>query len=333
MQFDSLKRRDFITLLGGAAAAWPIAARAQQAAMPVIGFLHPASPDRFADRLRGFRQGLKDAGYVEGENVAIEYRWADNQFDRLPALAAELVRRQVSVIAALGGPVPALAAKAATAIIPVVFLVAEDPVRLGLVASLARPSGNLTGSNFFNAELGAKRLELLRTLVPGAARVAILVNPANAQTTETTLRDLEPAGRAMGLQLQVLNASSSRDIDKAFEALARDRPDAVFVSLDTSFADRRVQLVHLASRHAIPATYALRDFVEAGGLMSYGTNFVDAYRQAGAYTGRILKGAKPADLPVVQSSKFELVINHQTARILGLTVPQSLLVAADEVIE
>jgi putative ABC transport system substrate-binding protein len=333
MQFDSLKRRDFITLLGGAAAAWPIAARAQQAAMPVIGFLHPASPDRFADRLRGFRQGLKDAGYVEGENVAIEYRWADNQFDRLPALAAELVRRQVSVIAALGGPVPALAAKAATAIIPVVFLVAEDPVRLGLVASLARPSGNLTGSNFFNAELGAKRLELLRTLVPGAARVAILVNPANAQTTETTLRDLEPAGRAMGLQLQVLNASSSRDIDKAFEALARDRPDAVFVSLDTSFADRRVQLVHLASRHAIPATYALRDFVEAGGLMSYGTNFVDAYRQAGAYTGRILKGAKPADLPVVQSSKFELVINHQTARILGLTVPQSLLARADEVIE
>jgi putative ABC transport system substrate-binding protein len=327
-----MKRREFITLLGGAA-AWPLVARAQQAAMPVIGFLHPASPDRFADRLRGFRQGLKDAGYAEGENVAIEYRWADNQFDRLPALAAELVRRQVSVIAALGGPVPALAAKAATAIIPVVFLVAEDPVKLGLVASLARPSGNLTGINFFNAELGAKRLELLRTLVPGAARVAILVNPANAQTTETTLRDLEPAGRAMGLQLQVLNASSSRDIDKAFEALARDRPDAVFVSLDTSFADRRVQLVHLASRHVIPATYALRDFVEAGGLMSYGTNFVDAYRQAGAYTGRILKGAKPADLPVVQSSKFELVINHQTARILGLTVPQSLLVAADEVIE
>ena len=301
--------------------------------MPVIGFLHPASPDRFADRLRGFRQGLKDAGYAQGENVAIDYRWADNQFDRLPALAAELVRRQVSVIAALGGPVPALAAKAATAIIPVVFLVAEDPVKLGLVASLARPSGNLTGINFFNAELGAKRLELLRTLVPGAARVAILVNPANAQTTETTLRDLEPAGRAMGLQLQVLNASSSRDIDKAFEALARDRPDAVFVSLDTSFADRRVQLVHLASRHVIPATYALRDFVEAGGLMSYGTNFVDAYRQAGAYTGRILKGAKPADLPVVQSTKFEFVINAQTARMLGLDVPPSLLARADEVIE
>jgi putative tryptophan/tyrosine transport system substrate-binding protein len=328
-----MRRREFITLLGGAAAGWPLAAVAQQSEMPVIGFLHPASPDRFADRLRGFRQGLKDAGYAEGENVAIEYRWADNQFDRLPALAAELVRRQVSVIAALGGPVPALAAKAATAIIPVVFLVAEDPVRLGLVASLARPSGNLTGINFFNAELGAKRLELLRTLVPGAARVAILVNPANAQTTETTLRDLEPAGRAMGLQLQVLNASSSRDIDKAFEALARDRPDAVFVSLDTSFADRRVQLVHLASRHVIPAMYALRDFVEAGGLMSYGTNFVDAYRQAGAYTGRILKGAKPADLPVVQSTKFEFVINAQTARMLGLDVPPSLLARADEVIE
>jgi putative ABC transport system substrate-binding protein len=328
-----MRRREFITLLGGAATAWPIAARAQQPTMPVIGFLHPASPDRFADRLRGFRQGLKDAGYAEGENVAIEYRWADNQFDRLPALAAELVRRQVSVIAALGGPVPALAAKAATAIIPVVFLVAEDPVKLGLVASLARPSGNLTGINFFNAELGAKRLELLRTLVPGAARVAILVNPANAQTTETTLRDLEPAGRAMGLQLQVFNASSSRDIDKAFEALARDRPDAVFVSLDTSFADRRVQLVHLASRHVIPATYALRDFVEAGVLMSYGTNFVDAYRQAGAYTGRILKGAKPADLPVVQSTKFEFVINAQTARMLGLDVPPALLARADEVIE
>jgi ABC-type uncharacterized transport system substrate-binding protein len=326
-------RRTFIMLLGGAAAAWPFAASAQQAAMPVIGFLHPASPDRFADRLRGFRQGLKDAGYVEGENVAIEYRWADSQLDRLPALAAELVRRQVSVIAAPGGPVPASAAKAATAIIPVVFLVAEDPVRLGLVASLARPGGNLTGINFFNAELGAKRLELLRTLVPGAARVAVLVNPANARTRETTLSDLEPAGRTMGLQLQVLNASSSRDIDKAFETLARDRPDAVFVSLDTTFADRRVQLVHLASRHAIPATYALRDFVEAGGLMSYGTNFFDAYRQVGVYTGRILKGAKPTDLPVVQSSKFELVINHQIARILGLTVPQSLLVAADEVIE
>ena len=326
-------RREFITLLGGAAAAWPLAAGAQQPAMPVVGFLHPASPDKFADRLRGFRQGLKDAGYVEGENVTIEYRWADNQLDRLPALAAELVRRQVAVIAAPGGPVPALAAKSATAAIPVVFLVAEDPVRLGLVASLARPGGNLTGINFFNAELSAKRLELLRSLVPGAARVAVLVNPANAATTETTVRDLQPAAGAMGLQIQILKASSSREIDTAFETIVRSRLDALFLALDTVFADRRVQLVHLASRHAIPAAYALRDFVEAGGLMSYGTNFIDAYRQVGVYTGRILKGAKPTDLPIVQSSKFELVINHQTARILGLTVPASLLATADEVIE
>ncbi|MFL4980280.1 MAG: ABC transporter substrate-binding protein [Xanthobacteraceae bacterium] len=228
---------------------------------------------------------------------------------------------------------PGLAAKAATATIPVVFLVAEDPVKLGLVASLARPGGNLTGINFFNVELNARRLELLHTLVPGAARVAVLVNPANTTTTETTLRDLELAGRAMGLQIQVLNAGTSRDIETAFEAVVRERLDAVFVSLDTLFADRRVQLVHLATRHAVPATYGLRDFVEAGGLMSYGTNFIDAYRQVGLYTGRILKGAKPADLPVVQSSKFELVINQQTARILGLTVPDKLLVAADEVIE
>jgi putative ABC transport system substrate-binding protein len=327
-----MRRREFITLLGGAA-AWPSAARAQQPAMPVVGFLHPASPDRFADRLRGFHQGLKDAGYVGGENVAIEYRWANNQLDRLPALAAELVRRHVAVIAAPGGPVPGLAAKAATATIPVVFLVAEDPVKLGLVASLARPGGNLTGINFFNVELTARRLEFLRTLVPAAARVAVLVNPANATTTETTLRDLEPASRAMGLQIQVLNAGTSREIETAFEAVVRERLDAVFVSLDTFFADRRVQLVHLATRHAVPATYGLRDFVEAGGLMSYGTNFIDAYRQVGLYAGRILKGAKPADLPVVQSSKFELVINQQTARILGLTVPDKLLVGADEVIE
>jgi putative ABC transport system substrate-binding protein len=251
----------------------------------------------------------------------------------LPALAAELVRRQVAVIAAPGGPVPALAAKSATAAIPVVFLVAEDPVRLGLVASLARPGGNLTGINFFNAKLSAKRLELLRSLVPGAARVAVLVNPTNAATTETTVRDLQPAAGAMGLQIQILKASSSREIDTAFETIVRSRLDALFLALDTVFADRRVQLVHLASRHAIPAAYALRDFVEAGGLMSYGTNFIDAYRQVGVYTGRILKGAKPTDLPIVQSSKFELVINHQTARILGLTVPASLLATADEVIE
>jgi putative ABC transport system substrate-binding protein len=301
--------------------------------MPVVGFLHPASADTSADRLRGFRQGLKETGFVEGENVAIEYRWADNQLDRLPALATELVRRQVAVIAAPAGTPPALAAKAASTTIPIVFLVAEDPVRLGLVASLAGPGGNLTGINFFNAELSAKRLELLHTLVPGATRVAALVNPANATTTETTLRDLEPAARAMGLQIKVLNASTSPEIDTAFATFVRERPDAVFVGLDQFFASRRVQLVHLASRHAVPATYALRDFAEAGGLMSYGTNLVDAYRQVGVYTGRIVKGAKPTDLPVVQSSKFELVINHQIARMLGLTVPDKLLVAADEVIE
>ena len=325
-------RRAFISLLSGTAVAWPLVARAQQP-LPVVGFLHPASADTSADRLRGFRQGLKETGFVEGENVAIEYRWADNQLDRLPALATGLVRRQVAVIAAPAGTPPALAAKAASTTIPIVFLVAEDPVRLGLVASLAGPGGNLTGINFFNAELSAKRLELLHTLVPGATRVAALVNPANATTTETTLRDLGPAARAMGLQIKVLNASTSPEIDTAFATFVRERPDAVFVGLDQFFASRRVQLVHLASRHAVPATYALRDFAEVGGLMSYGTNLLDAYRQVGVYTGRIVKGAKPTDLPVVQSSKFELVINHQIARMLGLTVPDKLLVAADEVIE
>jgi putative tryptophan/tyrosine transport system substrate-binding protein len=328
-----MKRREFFTLLGGAAAAWPLAARAQQAAIPVIGFLHPASPDTFADRVRGFRQGLKETGFVEGENVAVEYRWADNQLDRLPALATELVRRQVAVIAAPGGPAPASAAKAATATIPVVFLVAEDPVGLGLVASLAAPGGNLTGINFFNIELSAKRLELLRVLVPGATRVAALVNPANVSNRQTTLRDLEAAGRAIGLQIQVLNAGTSGEIDSAFATSVGERPDVVFVSLDQFFASRRVQLVHLASRYAIPATYALRDFVEAGGLMSYGANLMEAYRQVGVYTGRILRGARPADFPVAQASKFELVISHQTARLLGLTVPPSLLAIADEVIE
>jgi putative ABC transport system substrate-binding protein len=326
-----VKRREFVILIGGVA-AWPIAARAQQAAMPAVGFLHPASPDTFADRERGFRQGLWETGFIAGENVAIEYRWADNQMDRLPALAADLVRRRVAVIAALAGTGPALAAKAATATIPIVFLVAEDPVRLGLVPSLARPGGNLTGVNFFNAELSAKRLELLRTMVPGAARVTVLINPAGT-SAETTVRDLEPAARAMGLQIGMVKASTSGQIDAAYATAMRERPDAVFVSLDQFFASRRVQLVHLASRHVIPATYALRDFVEAGGLMSYGTNFFEAYRQVGIYTGRILKGSAPADLPIVQSSKFELIINHQTARLLGLTVPPSLLAIADEVIE
>jgi putative tryptophan/tyrosine transport system substrate-binding protein len=324
-------RREFVTLLGGAAVAWPLAARAQQAAMPVIGFLDPRSPDAMTERLRGFRQGLRDSGYVEGETVAIEYRWAENQMDLLPALAVDLVRRRVAVIVA-GTTSSAFAAETATTTVPIVFLSAEDPVRLGLVASLARPGGNATGINFLSAELTAKRLEILRELVPAAVRVAVIVNPA-ASDAETTLRDVEPAARAMGLQIRVLNASTSREIDTAFASFVRERPDAVFVSLDPFLNSRRVQLVNLASRHAVPATFSNRDFAEIGGLMSYGANIAHAFRQVGVYAGRVLKGAKPADLPVVQASKFELVINAQTARMLGITVPPSLLATADEVIE
>jgi len=326
-----VKRRTFITLLGGAA-AWPLAARAQQPAMPVVGLLNSTSPDGSTERLRGFWQGLKDTGYVERENVAIEYRWADNQIDRLPSLAAELVRRQVAVIAALNTSA-GLAAKAATTTIPIVFIVGEDPVRLGLVTSLARPGGNLTGTNLFSGELTAKRLELLREMVPQAARIAVLVNPASAPTTETTLRDVQAAARAMGLQIQVLNASTSREIDAAFATFEHKRPDAVFVGIDVFFNGRRAQLVNLASYHRVPAAFVNRDFAEIGGLMSYGSNIADSWRQVGVYTGHILKGAKPADLPVVQATKFELIINHQTARMLGLSVPDKLLVAADEVIE
>jgi putative ABC transport system substrate-binding protein len=328
-----MRRREFISLLGGAAATWPLTVRAQQSVMPVVGFLHRGTPDGFTARLRAFRDGLKDSGYVEGDNVAIEYRWAENVLDRLPALADDLVRRRVAVIAAPGGLPQALAAKAATATIPIVFMVGEDPARLGLVSSLARPGGNLTGINVFSVEVSAKRLEVLHTLVPRSTRVAVLVNPANAVTTETTLRDLEPAGRAMGLQIQVRNASTPHEIDVVFASFVGERPDAVFVTLDQFFFSRRVQLVNLASRYAVPATYALRDFPEAGGLMSYGTNLSEAFRQVGVYTGRVLKGAKPADLPVVQATKFELVINAQTARMLGLTVPPMLLATADEVIE
>jgi putative tryptophan/tyrosine transport system substrate-binding protein len=326
-----MKRREFVTLLGGAAAAWPLTARAQQAAMPVVGFLNYTSPDGFTERLRGFRQGLKETGYVERENVAIEYRWAENEMDRLPGLAAELVHRQVAVIAA-PTTVAALAAKAATTTIPIVFMSHEEPVRHGLVASLARPGGNLTGINIFSGELSAKRLELLREIVPKAARVVVLVNPTNP-TAETTMRDVETAARTMGLQIQVLNASTSREINAAFATFMRELPDAVFVSLDAYLNSRRAQLVNLASRHAVAATFSNRDFPEIGGLMSYGTNIVDTFRQVGVYTGRILKGAKPAELPVVQASKFELVINAETARMLGLNVPPSLLAIADEVIE
>jgi putative ABC transport system substrate-binding protein len=328
-----VKRREFITLIGGAAAAWPLAARAQQPAMPAIGVLLPTSLDTNASRLRAFRQGLKDVGFVEGENVAIEYRSAEGHNDQLPALAADLVRRQVAVIASPLGAASALAAKAATTTISIVFGVGEDPVKLGLVASLARPGGNLTGINYFNYEVVAKRLELLRELVPAATRVAVLVNPTNAAGAETTLRDVQAAGRAMGLQTQVLNAGTSREIDSAFATFVRERPDALFVAGDPFFNSRRVQLAHLATLHKIPASYAQRQYAEAGGLMSYGTNVADAFRQVGDYTGRILKGAKPAELPVVQASKFELVINASTARMLGLIVPDKLLVAADEVIE
>jgi putative ABC transport system substrate-binding protein len=328
-----MKRREFIALVGGAAAAWPLAARAQQPALPVIGFLDARLPDAMADRLRGFRQGLGEAGYVEGDNVTILYRWAENKVDQLPELSTELVRRRVAVIIGSGGIPVIMAAKAATARIPVLFIVSEDPVRLGLVKSLARPEGNLTGINFFNSELVAKQLELLRELVPQAAAVAVLVNPASPNTFETTLRDIEPAARAMGLQIKIMRASTGREIDAAFATLAQEPPHALFVGNDAFFNSRRVQLVQLAAHHRLPAIYSGREYSEIGGLISYGTNVGDAYRQIGLYAGRILRGAKPGDLPVVQSSKFELVINHQTARTLGLTVPDKLLVAADEVIE
>jgi len=327
-----MKRRAFISLLGSAAVTWPLAARAQQSAMPVIGFLDPRSADAISERLRGFRQGLKETGYIEGENVAIVYRFAENRNDRLTELAPDLVRRQVAVIATAGDDVPSIV-KAATTTIPIVFIVAQDPVRIGLVASLARPGGNVTGINFFASELVAKRLELLRELVPRAARIAILINPANAASADLAVKEIEDAARAMRLQIQVHNASSGREISTAFADIVRERPDALVVGSDPFFSSRRVQLVTLATRHGIPASFPNRESTEIGGLMSYGANVVDAWRQSGAYVGRILKGTKPADLPVVQSSKFELVINAETARILGLEVPPTLLARADEVIE
>jgi putative ABC transport system substrate-binding protein len=324
-----VKRREFISLLSGVA-AWPIAAHAQQAAMPVIGFLHPSSADPY--RLRAFGLGLKEAGFVEGENVTIESRWADHRIDRLPALAAELVQRRVAIIAT-GGPPAAFAAKAATTTIPIVFVIGEDPVRLGLVASLARPGGNLTGINFLASELGAKRLELLRELVPSAARIAVFTNPKNTTVHESTLREVGQASRAMGLHIQIFDVSTVREIDAAFATFATARPDALFIANDPFFIDRRVQLAQLAAHHSIAAAHQDRLFAEVGGLMSYGASVGDAWRQAGNYSGRLLKGAKATDLPVVQSIKFELVINTSTARMLGLTVPDKLLATADEVIE
>jgi putative ABC transport system substrate-binding protein len=327
-----MKRREFITLLS-VAAAYPLAARAQQGAMPVIGWLDSQSAGAFTGMLlRALQQGLKETGLVEGENVAITYRWAENQLDRLPALAAELTRRNVAVIVTNGGPAVAFAAKSATTTIPIVFAVGEDPVKTGLVASLSRPGGNLTGINFFASEVAAKRLELLRAMVPAAERVAMLVDPTFSLTA-SQVGDTEAAARAMGLQIQVLNTGTTGEISAAFAGFARERPDALLVGTSPFFASRSVQFALLAGRLGIPAIYGGRVFTEAGGLMNYGASVTDAYRQMGIYTGRILRGAKPADLPVVQSTKFELVINAETARMLGITVPPALLALADEVIE
>jgi putative tryptophan/tyrosine transport system substrate-binding protein len=327
-----VKRRDFITLLGGAA-TWPLAVRAQQVAMPVIGFVSARSAESSTRQTAAFRKGLEEIGYVEGQNVTVEYHWLDGRYDRLPSLVADLVRRRVAVIATPNTTAAALAAKAATSTIPIVFGVGEDPVQLGLVASLARPGGNATGINFFTQEIIAKRLGLLHDLVPKAARVAVMTNPANAATTEATLRDIPEAARALGLQTQVLNASTSREIEAAFATLRREPVDALFVAGDGFFTSRRVQFATLAMRYAIPAVYSGREYPEVGGLMSYGTEILDRFRHAGVMIGQILKGAKPADLPVIQSSKFEFVINMQTARALGLEVPNALQLLADEVIE
>jgi putative ABC transport system substrate-binding protein len=326
-----MRRRKFITLLAGTAATWPLAARAQQSGQPVVGFLNFASADGYRPMTAAFRQGLQESGYIEGQNITIEYRWAEGQIDRLPEMAADLVHHQVKLIAATTTPA-ALAAKAATRTIPIVFETGSNPVELGLVASLNRPGGNVTGVTSLIVEVASKRLELLRELVPGAARVAVFINPKNP-AADATVKELEAAAHAMGLQIQALRTSSGREIDAAFEMFARERPDALFVAGDAFFNSRRVQLALLAALHRLPMTCGLRSYVEAGGLMSYGADLRDAYRQVGAYTGRVLKGAKPADLPVVQSTKFELVINAQTARTLGLAVPDNLLATADEVIE
>ena len=327
-----MRRREFITILGGAAAAWPLSARAQSSALPVVAFIRDGSADASARFVAAFRKGLNETGYVEGQNVTVEYHWLEGQYARLPALMADLVRRQVAVIATPGN-LPSLAAKATTATIPIVFAVGGDPVQLGLVASFAQPGGNATGINFFVQEVTAKRLRLLHDLVPKAVRIAVLLNPGNAGLGEATLRDLQGAASSLGLQIQVLNASSIGEIDAAFATLARERPDALFVAADAFFLNRRGQFATLTARDRIPAAYAIRELVAAGGLMSYGTDLADSFHQVGVYTGSILKGAKPAELPVLQSTKFEFVINLQTARALGIEVPPGLLTIADEVIE
>jgi putative ABC transport system substrate-binding protein len=326
-----IRRREFIGLLGGAA-AWPLAARAQQAELPVIGFLHLASADAISDRLRAFQRGLKEVGFVEGENVTITYRWAEGRADRLPGLAAELVRRRVAAIVAPAATEVAMVAKQATGTIPIIFAVTEDPVKLGLVESLARPGGNLTGINFFNSELLAKRLQLLHELVPRAKRIALLVNP-NSAASASAVPEVEAAAVALGLQTHVVNAGTSSEINAAFATFERERPDALFVTGNSFFNSRRLQLTMLAVRHGLAATYSSRDYPEYGGLMSYGADVVDAFRQVGVYAGRILRDARPADLPVVQSTKFEFVINLQTAKLLGIEVPPNVRALATEVIE
>ena len=329
MQFDQLHRREFVALLGGAVAAWPLAGGAQQASMPVVGFIHVGPADAIAHFVAAFRKGLNEGGYDEGKNVMVEYHRVGVEYDRLQAVIADLVHRQVAVIVTPGGPTHALAAKAATATIPIVFIIGEDPVKLGLVASLARPGSNATGINGFSRDAVTKRLRLLSDLVPKAARIAVLVNPINTVTAEPTIRDVREAATTIGLQIQILNAATIDEIDAAFATLARERPDAVYVANDVFFTSRRGQFAILTARERIPAAYALL----AGGLMSYGTRAQDVFHQMGVYTGKILKGAKPADLPVVQATKFELVINLRTAKAIGLTVPPSLLALADEVIE
>jgi putative ABC transport system substrate-binding protein len=326
-------RRKFLATLGGAAVAWPLAAQAQQSALPVIGFLSSASPDLYSDRLRTFREGLKQGGYVEGQNVAVEYRWAEGQNDRLPRLAAQLVERQVNVLVAAGGTPSALAAKAATTTIPIVFGVAVDPVEVGLVTSLSRPGGNLTGVTNLNAEVGPKRLELLHELLPKATSIAVLVDPTSPTLAETFSRELEPAARTLGFKLHTLHATSDRDLDVAFASLARLPADALVIGPGTLFAARGERLGALTVRYAIPTIFQYRPFAAAGGLLSYGSDEAEYFHLVGNYAGRILKGEKPADLPVQQSTKVELIVNLKTARTLGLTVPLTLLGRADEVIE